>query len=97
MHWSVSRAWNPKISMSPRDATSASAHARPSGTSSAGNRQVTGRLDPAIKGTPIALAWSTIWRASARLYDRCLSLNTGTDRPEARNTSRISRKNRPRG
>ena len=63
MHWSVSRAWKPKISRSPRDATSTSLNFRPSGISSAGSRQVTGRLDPAISGTFWALARSTIcWR-----------------------------------
>ena len=55
MHWSVSRAWNPKISRSPRDATTTSLNVRPSGISSGGSRQVTGRLEPAISGTLLGL------------------------------------------
>ena len=97
MHWSVSSAWKPKISRSPREATSTSWNFRPSGISSGGSRQVTGRLEPAISGTFCAAAASTIPAASARLYERCLSMKTGTDRPEARKTSSTSRKYLPRG
>ena len=48
-----------------------------------GGSHVTGRLEPAMSGTFRARAWSTICWASARLYDRCLSMKTGTARPEA--------------
>ena len=92
MHCSVSSAWNPKISISPRDATTASFHFNPSGTSTAGSRHVTGRLDPAISGVLVARAASTIAAASRRSQERCLSMKIGTLRPDVRKTSRTCRK-----
>src|SRR5258707_3600927 len=59
----------------------------------AGVRQVTGRLEPAISGKPIDFAVSYISLAQSQFHERCLSLNTGTDRPLARNTFTISWKN----
>ena len=97
MHCKVSSAWKPKISRSPREATSTSWNLRPSGTSSGGSRQVTGRLEPGHQRDLLADAALTISAASARLYDRCLSMKTGTARPEAPKTSSTSRKNLPRG
>ena len=67
MHWSVSRAWKPKISRSPRETTRTSLKVRSRGISSAGSRQVTGKLDPAISGTLSNFACATISLASARL------------------------------
>ena len=51
------------------------------GRTSQGLRQVNGREEPLWKGTPSSRALSYIHAASAQLYDRCLSLNTGTTRP----------------
>ena len=53
----------------------------PQGRSTAGNRQVTGSDEPAMKGKPIARAVSTISLAQSQLQERCLSLKTGTPRP----------------
>ena len=43
---------------------------------------MTGKLEPAMSGTFRLLAWSTICCASARLYERCLSMKTGTAAPD---------------
>ena len=60
-----------------------------SSCSSQGLRQATGSDDPAMNGAPSARARSYIHLASGQLYDRCLSLNTGTLRPLVANTPQI--------
>ncbi len=62
-----------------------------------GMRQVTGTLEPAMKGNCISWAMSTIRRAWSQLHERCLSLNTAAVRPLARNTSTVCWKNSQRG
>src|ERR1051325_5950350 len=65
----------------------------PSGISIDGVLQVTGRLDPAISGNPIRRDVSYISLAQSQFHDRCLSLNTGTERPLSSNTLTICLKN----
>ena len=55
--------------------------------STEGNRQVTGNDEPAINANPIWRLVCTISTAQGQFHDRCLSLNTGTTRPLAVNTS----------
>ena len=56
----------------------------PSGMSTEGVRHVTGRLDPAMKGNFSSREVSYILRAQSQFQERCLSLNSGTERPLAR-------------
>ena len=60
------------------------------GTSTAGNRQVTGSDEPAMSGKPSSLAVSTMLLAHSQFQDRCLSLKTGTERPLAAEDRRRS-------
>ena len=53
----------------------------PVGISTDGVRQVTGRLDPAMNAKPMLRDVSYISFAHSQFQDRCLSLNTGTERP----------------
>src|SRR5438067_2799111 len=69
----------------------------PSGISTDGVRQVTGKLDPAMNANPILRDVSYISLAQSQFHERCLSLNTGTERPLERNTSTIWVKNSWRG
>ena len=69
----------------------------PSGISTDGVRQVTGRLDPAMKAKPSSREVSYILRAHSQFQERCLSLKTGTDLPLSRNTFTICSKNSQRG
>ena len=68
-----------------------------SGISTDGMRHVTGRLEPAMNGKPIDRDVSYISLAQSQFQERCLSLNTGTERPLSRNTFTVSSKNRYRG
>ena len=51
--------------------------------STEGVRQVTGRLDPAMKANPSRREVSYISRAQSQFHDRCLSLKIGAERPLA--------------
>ena len=50
-----------------------------------------------MKGAPSSLARSYIHTQSAQLYARCLSLNTGTDRPDVAKTPQTCSKKYLRG
>jgi hypothetical protein len=58
---------------------------------------VTGRLDPAISGNPMLRDASYISFAHSQFHERCLSLNTGTERPLSLKTFTICWKNSYRG
>jgi hypothetical protein len=58
----------------------------PNGMSMAGWRTVIGSDDPARNGNPSRRASATISAHSFHSVERCLSLNTGTERPESSNT-----------
>ena len=51
-----------------------------------GMRRVTGSDDPAKNGKPSRLESATISAQRAQVVERCLSLNTGTERPLSSNT-----------
>ena len=69
------------------------ANAAPSGISIDGVRHVTGRLDPAMNGNLMLASVSYISFAQSQFHDRCLSLNTGTERPLSAKTLTICLKN----
>ena len=77
----------------PTPTARASSISQPSGSSTGGSRQVTGSDEPARNGKPSRREASTISLALAKLYERCLSLKTGTARPSCSKTSVTSRKN----
>ena len=62
-----------------------------------GIRRVTGNDDPAWNGNRSRRASATISTHSRQSVERCLSLNTGTDRPLASKTRTTSLKNLYRG
>ena len=68
-----------------------------SGNSMSGSRQVTGREDPASIGNFRRFDAPTIHFAFSKLYERCLSLKTGTETASFSKTSTICLKNSCRG
>ena len=89
----ASRAWKSIGSEPPTPTISASSITQPRGSSTGGSRQVTGNEEPARNGNFSRRELSTISLALAKLYDRCLSLKTGTARPSFSKTWTASRKN----
>ena len=51
-----------------------------------GMRRVTGREEPAKNGNPRRFESATISTHSSQSVERCLSLKTGTDRPDCSKT-----------
>src|SRR5262249_39601953 len=94
---STSRPWKSYDSTPPPWIDTASSKAEPAGTSSSGRRGASGTELPAISGSRFFWQKSYISRAQSQRNDRCLSLNSGTNRFDALMTAAASSKKRLRG
>ena len=97
IHCIASRAWKSIGSEPPTPTIRASSISQPDGISTGGSLHVTGNDEPASIGNRRRRDVSTIAFALAKLYDRCLSLKTGTALPSDSKRSAAWRKNSNRG